>query len=118
MKKLSTLLVSLSMLLLSACGGGSDSSKAAVVVMFGDSLTNDRGQWVTPDQLWVEKLKAQVEADKVAAVAAKEEAKRKAAEEKERLRLEKVEAREAVLEAGGDSAFFSELISYTLTRKS
>ena len=63
MKKLSTLLVSLSMLLLSACGGGSDSSKAAVVVMFGDSLTNDRGQWVTPDQLWVEKLKAQVEAD-------------------------------------------------------
>ena len=28
------------------------------------------------------------------------------------------EAREAVLEAGGDSTFFSELISYTLTRKS
>lgn len=28
------------------------------------------------------------------------------------------EAREAVLEAGGDGAFFSELISYTLTRKS
>lgn len=63
MKKLSTLLVSLSMLALSACGGGSDSGGAAVVVTFGDSLTNDRGQWVTPDQLWVEKLKAQVEAD-------------------------------------------------------
>lgn len=28
------------------------------------------------------------------------------------------EAREAVLEAGGDAAFFTELISYTLTRKS
>lgn len=63
MKKLSTLFVSLSMLLLAACGGGSDSSKPAVVVMFGDSLTNDGGQWVNPGELWVEKLKAQVTAD-------------------------------------------------------
>jgi acyl-CoA thioesterase I len=63
MKKLSTLLVSLSMLVLSACGGGSDSSGPVVVVTFGDSLTNDGGQWVNPSELWVEKLKAQVTAD-------------------------------------------------------
>lgn len=62
MKKLSTLIVSLSMLLLSACGGGSDPKEPAVVVAFGDSLTNDGGQWVTPSELWVERLKSAVTA--------------------------------------------------------
>lgn len=42
-----------------------------------------------------EAAKAQVEADKVAAIQAKEDAKRKAAEEKERLRAEAAAAREA-----------------------
>ena len=63
MKKLPLLLASLSMLLLSACGGGSDSSSPIVIVTYGDSLTNDRGQWVNPSELWVEKLKAQIQAD-------------------------------------------------------
>lgn len=63
MKKLPLLLASLSMLLLSACGGGSDSSSPIVIVTYGDSLTNDRGQWVDPSELWVEKLKAQIQAD-------------------------------------------------------
>lgn len=59
MNKLSTLLLSLSMLLLTACGGGG-SSGPAVVVTYGDSLTNDAGMWVTPSEHWVERLKSAV----------------------------------------------------------
>ncbi|MCB2018480.1 MAG: hypothetical protein KDF54_13365, partial [Hydrogenophaga sp.] len=62
MKKLTTLLALLSALMVSACGGGGNSGPA-VIVAYGDSLTNDAGQWVTPSELWVEKLKAQIQAD-------------------------------------------------------
>lgn len=63
MNKLSTLLVSLSVLLLSACGGGSDTKGPAVIVAYGDSLTANDARWVTPSEHWVERLKSAVTAE-------------------------------------------------------
>jgi acyl-CoA thioesterase I len=63
MNKLSTLLVSLSMLLLTACGGGSDTKGPAVIVAYGDSLTANDARWVTPTEHWVERLKSAVTAE-------------------------------------------------------
>ena len=60
MKKISSLLLALSLLLLSACGGGSPGP--AVIVLFGDSLTENKGQFVTPSEHWSQKLKAQITA--------------------------------------------------------
>jgi acyl-CoA thioesterase I len=67
MKFLSTLVLSISALLLSACGGGG-SSGPAVVVAYGDSLTENKGQFVTPSEHWTERLKAQISAEGITSV--------------------------------------------------
>jgi acyl-CoA thioesterase-1 len=61
MTKLRSLLLTLAIALLTACGGGSAEPK--VVVMFGDSLTDNNGEFVTRSQHWVEKIKAQITAN-------------------------------------------------------
>lgn len=61
MTKLRYLLLTLCITLLTGCGGGG--SEPAVVVIFGDSLTDNNGRFVTPSEHWVEKLKAQIVAD-------------------------------------------------------
>lgn len=54
------LLVTMTAAVLGACGGGGGDSEArSVVVLFGDSLTNNNGQFVTPNQHWTEKLKVE-----------------------------------------------------------
>lgn len=59
MKKFATFLASLSFLLLTACGGG-DSPSNAVIVAFGDSLTENNGQFTSTSEHWTEKLKTQI----------------------------------------------------------
>lgn len=63
MKKFASVLLSLSCLVLSACGGGSPGP--AVIVAFGDSLTENKGQFVTPSEHWTVKLKEQITASGV-----------------------------------------------------
>jgi acyl-CoA thioesterase-1 len=65
MIKLSTLLVSLSLVVLTACGGGSDPKEPAVIMVYGDSLTHNNGVWVTPSEHWVERLKSAITAEKL-----------------------------------------------------
>lgn len=60
MKKIYFILLTLSLSLLSACGGGSPGP--AVIVVFGDSLTENKGEFVTPSQHWTVKLKEQITA--------------------------------------------------------
>lgn len=51
---------------LMSCGGGSDDegrSTPAVVVLFGDSLTENRGEFVTPSEHWETRLKAKISAE-------------------------------------------------------
>lgn len=51
----------LALSLLAACGGGGGDEGASrnVVVLFGDSLADNNGRFVTPTEHWTEKLKAQ-----------------------------------------------------------
>lgn len=65
MTKIFTLLVSVSLCLLSACGGGDGPKGPAVVVAYGDSLTANDARWVTPSEHWVERLKSAVAAEGV-----------------------------------------------------
>lgn len=58
MKKITSALIGLSCLVLSACGGGSPGP--AIIVAFGDSLTENKAEFVTPSEHWTEKLKAQI----------------------------------------------------------
>jgi acyl-CoA thioesterase I len=60
MKKFSSVILCLSALLLSACGGGSPGP--AVIVAFGDSLTENKAEFVTISEHWTEKLKTQITA--------------------------------------------------------
>ncbi|MDO8903663.1 GDSL-type esterase/lipase family protein [Hydrogenophaga sp.] len=53
------LIVSMAVAILTACGGGGGSEARSVVVVFGDSLSNNNGQFVTSNEHWTEKLKAE-----------------------------------------------------------
>lgn len=57
--------MSLSLLLLTACGGGSEPRGPAVIMVYGDSLTANDGRWVAPSEHWVERLKAAITAEKL-----------------------------------------------------
>ncbi len=66
MNLLKALLVTLSLLVLTACGGGSSEDDEPVVILaFGDSLTANDAVFVTPSEHWIERLKAAITKEKL-----------------------------------------------------
>lgn len=65
MRWMQAVLILVSATVMAACGGGDDEGRStpAVVVLFGDSLTENRGEFVTPSQHFETRLRGKISAE-------------------------------------------------------